>query len=194
MTRRFFEYGGWIAGFVLIAFGVVAIAMGFNGRSEVRDALAAQKITAGDDAAEITNGKLQPGEAITTGAEAKQFAKIMETHTLEATEGKRYAEMGRFLTPSGADTNDEAAAAKTPEGRPVENGLRNMWVTETALTTALNMSYMAEQLSLFGIVVGVALLLTGIGFLVLAIGGALRHVQAASPAARRGVSPNVVTS
>ena len=56
----------------------------------------------------------------------------------------------------------------------MENGLRNMWVTETALTTALNMSYMAEQLSLFGIVVGVALLLTGIGFLVLAIGGALR--------------------
>ena len=58
-----------------------------------------------------------------------------------------YAELGRFLTPDGKDTSDEAAAAKTPEGRPVENGLRNMWVTETALTTALNMSYMAEQLS-----------------------------------------------
>jgi hypothetical protein len=58
-----------------------------------------------------------------------------------------------------------------------------MWVTETALTTALNMSYMAEQLSIFGIVVGVALLLTGIGFLVLSIGGALRHVPASSPAA-----------
>ena len=181
MTRKLFEYGGWIAGAVLIAFGVVAIVMGVNGRNEVRDALAAQKITAGDDAAEITNGKLQPGEAITTGAEAKQFARIMEFHTLETTEGQRYAEMGRFLTPSGEDTSDEAAAAKTPDGRPVENGLRNMWVTETALTTALNMSYMAEQLSLFGIVVGVALLLTGIGFLVLSIGGALRKVEATSP-------------
>ena len=181
MTRKLFEYGGWIAGVVLIAFGVVAIVMGVNGRNEVRDALAAQKITAGDDAAEITNGKLQPGEAITTGAEAKQFARIMEFHTLETTEGQRYAEMGRFLTQSGEDTSDEAAAAKTPDGRPVENGLRNMWVTETALTTALNMSYMAEQLSLFGIVVGVALLLTGIGFLVLSIGGALRKVEATSP-------------
>jgi hypothetical protein len=181
MTRKFFEYGGWIAGVVLIAFGVVAIVMGVNGRNEVRDALAAQKITAGDDAAEITNGKLQPGEAITTGAEAKQFARIMEFHTLESTEGQRYAEMGRFLTPSGEDTSDEAAAAKTADGRPVENGLRNMWVTETALTTALNMSYMAEQLSLFGIVVGVALLLTGIGFLVLSIGGALRKIEATSP-------------
>ncbi len=55
-----------------------------------------------------------------------------------------------------------------------------MWVTETALSTALNMSYMAEQLSLFGIVVGVALLLTGIGFLVLAIGGALRKTEASA--------------
>ena len=130
-----------------------------------------------DDAAEITNGKLQNGAVINTGAKAREFAKVMEFHTLEATEGKRYAEMGRFLTPTGADTSDEALAAKTPDGRPVENGLRNMWVTETALTTALNMSFMAEQLSLFGIVMGIALLHTGIGFLVLAIGGALRKLR-----------------
>lgn len=181
MTRKFLEYGGWIAGAVLIVFGIVAIAMGVNGRNEVRDSLAAQQITAGDDAAEITNGKLQPGQAINTGARAREFARVMEFHTLESTQGKRYAEMGRFLTPTGEDTSDEAAAAKTPDGRPVENGLRNMWVTETALTTALNMSFMAEQLSLFGIVVGVALLLTGIGFLVLAIGGALRRSEANQP-------------
>ena len=178
MTRKFFEYGGWVAGAVLIVFGIIAITMGVNGRNEVRSSLAAQQITAGDDAAEITNGKLQNGAVINTGAKAREFAKVMEFHTLEATEGKRYAEMGRFLTPTGEDTSDEALAAKTPDGRPVENGLRNMWVTETALTTALNMSFMAEQLSLFGIVTGIALLLTGIGFLVLAIGGALRKEQA----------------
>ena len=176
MTRRIFEYGGWIAGVVLVAFGIVAIVMGVNGRNEVRNALAAQQITATPDAGEITGGKLKPGQAITNGAEAKQFALVMEHHTLEATEGKRYAEMGRFLTPSGEDTSDEALAAKQ-NGRPVENGLRNMWVTETALTTALNMSFMAEQLSLFGIVVGIALLLTGVGFFVLAIGGALRRTE-----------------
>lgn len=181
MTRKFFEYGGWIAGAVLIVFGIVAITMGVNGRNEVRDSLAAQQITAGDDAAEITNGKLQNGAVINTGAKAREFAKVMEFHTLKATEGKRYAEMGRFLTPTGEATSDEAAAAKGPNGQPVENGLRNMWVTETALTTALNMSFMAEQLSLFGIVVGVALLLTGIGFLVLAIGGALRMSEAKEP-------------
>jgi hypothetical protein len=182
MTRKLFEYGGWIAGAVLIVFGVIAIAMGVNGRNEVRDAIAEQQIVATDDAAEITNGKLQPGEAITTGAEAKQFANVMEFHALESTEGERYAEMGRFLTPTGEETSDEALAAKDPKtGRPVENGLRNLWVTETALTTALNMSYMAEQLALFGIVVGIALLLTGIGFLVLSIGGALRKEPVGSP-------------
>ena len=176
MTRRIFEYGGWVAGAVLVAFGVVAIVMGVNGRNEVRSALAAQQITATPDAGEITGGQLAPGQPITTGAEARQFASVMEHHTLEATEGRRYAEMGRYLTPTGEDTNDETLAAQK-DGRPVENGLRNMWVTETALTTALNMSFMAEQLSLFGIVVGVALLLTGIGFLVLAIGGALRRTE-----------------
>ena len=174
--RKLFEVGGVIAGVLLVAFGVAAIVMGVDGRSEVRSAIAEQNITATPDAGEITNGKLQPGEAIKTGAQARSFADVMEHHALEATQDKRYAEMGRFLTPSGDETSDDAAAAKDPKtGQPVENGLRNLWVTETALSTALNMSYMAEQLSVFGIVVGVALLLSGIGFIVLALGGALRR-------------------
>ena len=168
-TRRILEWGGLIAGALLVVFGVVAIFMGVNGRSEVRDRLADQKITATPDAAKITNGKLQPGATIDTGAEAKQFADVMEFHALEATGGRRYAEMGRYLTASGKETNDAAAAAKTPEGRPVENGARNLWVTQTALATALNMSFLAEQTALFGIVVGVALLLAGIGFVILAL-------------------------
>jgi len=167
-SRRVLEVGGYLAGVVLILFGIAAIVMGMSGRAEVRDRLADQKITATPDAPEITDGALEAGEPIDNGAKAKAFADVMEFHALEATKGKRYAEMGRYVTPSGAETNDEARAAKTPEGRPVENGARNLWVTQTALATALNMSYMAEQLSLFGIVVGVALLLAGIGFIVIA--------------------------
>jgi hypothetical protein len=41
-------------------------------------------------------------------------------------------------------------------------------VTAIALSTALNVSYMTEQIALFGIVVGIALLLSGIGFIILA--------------------------
>jgi hypothetical protein len=64
--------------------------------------------------------------------------------------------------------------------QPVANGARNIWVTETALTTALNTSYMADRLGLFGIVVGVALLLSGIGFFVLAYAALHRRLAATS--------------
>ena len=172
--RKWFAYGGIAASLVLMAFGIGAIVVGAQGLNEVRDSLAEQKITATDDAAEITNGDLQPGEEIDTGAEAKAFAEIMEFHALESTEGRRYAEMGRYLTASGEDTSDEAEAAKDPTtGRPVENGLRNLWVTQTALATALNVAFFAERVAWFSIVMGIALLLTGIGFLVLTLGGAL---------------------
>ena len=181
-TRRVLEIGGVVAGAVLIAFGVVAIVMGVNGRSDVRAAISEQNITATPDAAEITNGKLEPGQPIKTGTEARAFADVMEYHALEATGGLRYSEMGRYLTPAGEPTDDEAQAATTPEGQPVQNEARNIWVTETALSTALNMSYMAEQLSVFGLVVGIALLLSGVGFVILALAGALRHARATESA------------
>ena len=93
----------------------------------------------------------------------------MRIHTFEATGGKTYSQMGRFLTKDGKDTNDSKLAATDPKtGQPVENGARNLWVTETALTNALNTSFFAEQVALFGIVVGAALLLAGFGFGILA--------------------------
>ena len=54
------------------------------------------------------------------------------------------------------------------ERKPVSNAARNTWVTETALSTALNMSYMATGVAIFSIVVGVALILAGVGFMLLA--------------------------
>jgi hypothetical protein len=75
-------------------------------------------------------------------------------------------------------TNDTKYAAIDPTTKqPVDNARRNVWVTETALTTALNASYMADRIALFGVVVGIALLLSGFGFAILAIGGALRNPQ-----------------
>jgi hypothetical protein len=63
---------------------------------------------------------------------------------------------------------------------------------ETGLSTALNVSYVAEQLAIFGIVVGVALLLTGIGLMILALavlGGRFRE----EAAERAGISTRVAT-
>ena len=98
----------------------------------------------------------------------------MREHTLAGTGALTYAEMGRYQSAENPDdpkgTNDEAEAAKDDSGQPISNGARNIWVTETALATALNVSYMASALSLFSLVVGIALLLAGIGFIVLALG------------------------
>jgi len=158
---KFFRYGGIAASIVLVAFGIGALYMGVHGRSYVRDNLAAEKIVGTDDST-------IPGQLVDTGSEAQAFAKVMRKHTLEATGGQTYSEMGRFLDANGKATSDEKAAAIDPKTKqPVENGLRNMWVNETALTTALNTAYFAEQVATFAIVMGISLLLAGLGFGVL---------------------------
>ena len=179
--RKLFEIGGVIAGVVLIAFGVAAIYMGVDGRSTVRDSLRQEQIVFGaaDDPAVAKHASEWAEEQVTTGSQARAFAKVIREHALEGSGGLTYSQLGRFVSADDpedpAGTSDEAAALEDEEGNPVPNSARNTWVTATALSTALNMSYMAEQMALFGIVVGVALLLSGIGFLVLALGGALRR-------------------
>jgi hypothetical protein len=199
-NKKLFELGGIAASIVLIVFGIGAIALGINGRSTVRDSLKLENISGSPDmtrdaiAAEakkagLTNVVLPGGDVagkpINTGQRARWFAGYMRIHALEATGGKTYAEMPRFATADGKGTNDEAAAQKYPSGAPMSNSARDIWVTETALTTALNTSYMAEQLSIFGIVVGIALLLSGIGFGVLTLGGALKRRPQTSGARRQ---------
>lgn len=179
MKRKLFEYGGIAASVVLIAIGAGSIGLGAWGYTEVRDNLAQENIVGTPDSS-------IPGQKVDTGSEARAFAATMRKHTLEATGGQTYAEMGRFLDAKGNPTSDESQAAKDPKtGQPVENGLRNMWVTETALTTALNMAYMGERLALFGMVVGVALLFIGIGFLVLTLGGAIQRSPSVRETVRR---------
>ena len=183
MKRKVFEYGGIAASVILIAFGAGSIALGAWGFNEVRDNLAKENIVGTPDSS-------IPGQKVNTGSEARAFANVMRKHALEATDGRTYAEMGRFLDPQGKETNDEAAAAKDPKtGQPVANAARNIWVTETALTTALNMAFMGERLAIFGMVMGIALLLTGVGFLILVLSGVLRQEPATAPATARTAVP-----
>jgi len=187
-SRRIWAIGGFGAGGLLVLFGIAALVLGITSYQLVQDELAREKIVGSDDmtpdaiAQEAKDAGLPAdtdlpdcsvaGEEIDTGGEARCFASYMRIHALEATGGLTYAEMGRYQ--SAADpsdpkgTNDPNAAAKDANGQPISNGQRDTWVTETALSTALNVSYMAEQTALFGIVVGIALLITGIGLIVLA--------------------------
>jgi hypothetical protein len=194
LFRKLLEWGGFGAGAILVAFGVVAIAMGFSGRATVADSLKLEKIVGSADMtpaliakeakdAGLTNVANMPtvdvaGKAIDNGTKARAFASYMRIHALEASGGFTYAQMGRFtakpdapkaeLAVGGGSDNPQFAVIDAASKQPVANGVRNLWVTETALTTALNTSYMADRLGLFGIVVGIALLLSGIGFIVLA--------------------------
>ena len=187
-TRRILELGGIAAGVLMIAFGIGSLVLGINARSTVGTELTREFIVGSPDMkpSEIEKAVQEAGlsnvpipscdvaeKEIKTGADAHCFAQYMRIHALESSGGNTYAQMGRFVAaadpsdPKG--TSDEAAAAKDEGGEPISNGARNTWVTETALSTALNVSYMAEQLGLFSIVVGIALLLSGIGFIILAL-------------------------
>jgi len=217
--RKVLEIGGIVAAVVLIAFGIAAIVLAFEGRDTIGSELKTQQITGTPDmasdspaiAAEVkaitasqqalekkfkANGvTFTPsavevpdcsvaGKQVTTGDDARCFAKYMFIHAMAASSGLVYSQMGRYVAKPGAPfkvtdgnggTNDPNNAVTDPKTKqPVSNGARNVWIDQVALSTALNSSYMAEQLSLVGIVVGIALLLAGIGFGILAVGGALR--------------------
>ncbi len=196
--RRWLEYGGIASGVILIAFGIGAIGLSFNGYSTVNDSLKAEKIgesaTSGMNPTQIAQDAKAAGlpdtidlptcdvdgEQIDTAPEARCFAEYMRIHALESTGGLTYSELGRYAAEDGSPkgTDDFTAAAKDDSGKPIANSARNTWVTATALSTALNVSFMAYNLALFGVVVGIALLLSGIGFIILAIlaigGGTLR--------------------
>jgi hypothetical protein len=172
---KLFRYGGIAASIVLIAFGIGSVVVGFNGRDQVRGDLAREQIVGTPDSTIA-------GQKVDTGAEAQAFAKVMRTHTLEATGGQTYARMGRFVDKAGKPTNNEKLAATDPKsGKPVDNPARQLWVTETALTTALNTAYFAESVATFAIVMGFALLLVGVGFLVLTLMALRRPAPASEP-------------
>lgn len=181
---KLFQYGGIAASIILIAFGAGSLVTGVDGRAEVRDNLKREQIVGTPDMAGSVAGK-----QVLTGAQAKAFAQGMRKHALEATGGQTYSQMGRYLTAAGKPTNDEKAAAIDKQtGKPVENGARNIWVTETALTTALNTAFFAENVATFAIVMGVALVLVGSGFLVLTLRVLRRSESAPVRAPRAAVA------
>jgi putative Mn2+ efflux pump MntP len=202
--RKALEIGGFIAAAVLIVFGIVAISMGVNGRNTVNKNLTNEYIVGSPDmtpsaikseaqkagiASKVTLWPTQSiaNQKITTGAKARLMSEYMRIHTLEATQGFTYSQMGIYtakpgtpkaqLMPGGGTDNSQFAATDPNTKMPAQNAQRQIWVTYTALATALNTSFMASQLALFGIVVGIALLLTGIGFAILAGLGALRNPE-----------------
>ncbi len=196
MTReRILRWGGVASGGLLVAFGIAVIVMALIGRGIVNDELEQQKIVGTPD---MSPAGIRPsieaaglkdvdipdcdvaGKPIDSGPRARCFAEYMHIHALESSNGFVYAEMGIYkakpgtpkdqLTPDGATSNPEFAQIDAETGQPVQNSARDIWVTETALATGLDVAYMSSLIVLFTLVVGVALLLAGVGLIILALG------------------------
>jgi hypothetical protein len=199
MNSKFFKYAGIAASILLIALGIGSLVAGISGRNTVHDSLALEHISGTPDmtpagiSAAVKGTKVAAvnlptcsvaNKAIDSGSRARCFASYMRIHALEATDGRTYSQMGQFLTAQGKETSDQALAGKDPKtGQPIPNAPRNVWVTETALSTALNTSYFAESVALFALIMGIALMLIGMGLLVFTVRWLREPAASASPAA-----------
>src|SRR5215471_14752775 len=129
------------------------------------------------------------GKSVDNGTRANCFAQYMRIHALGSSSGLTYAQMGQYAakpdapvqaTDFNGGTNDtKYAQTDAATGQPVSNGARDIWVSETGLSGALYLAFAASGISLFAIVVGIALVLSGSGFFVLALAVFGKHWPAA---------------
>lgn len=114
-------------GIAFVAGGAYMALEGRNAHDDVRDSIVREEITVSGDAESFA------GEKVDSADKAEAEADVILEHTLAATGGYLYAEMGQFLLPEGtymlpngtyatADggtTQDVTQAAKDSEGAPV---------------------------------------------------------------------------
>ena len=178
--RKSFPVALIVIGLAFAIGGVYTVVRGFDARTEVRDQLLTQKITTPEDAS-------IPNVRVADAATADSMANIIGVHSLEATGGKTYAELGRFLAADGGDTSDEALALKDSEGNPVPNPVRDVAFTAAALQTSLHTSHMAFNLS--DLVVGLGLMIAVVGLAFTGVGVALAGLSIPAVARRVRVEP-----
>lgn len=128
-----------VTGVVLVAGGVGGIAFTYNKISQ-------ENITTPTDSA-------IPGVPVRGPISLKTQADIMRVHVLKMTGGKTYAEMPRQI----AKLDEAGKPVLDSAGKEVmvANTARDIWVTYTALTTALNLGLLTYAFSTFTLVMGI---------------------------------------
>jgi hypothetical protein len=178
--KKAFPIALMIFGLVFLAAGAYTVYRGYDARKQVRAELLAQKITTTPDAS-------IPNVPVKDAKTAKAMADIIDKHAREATGGKTYSEMGRFLAKDGTDTSDESLALKDAKGQPVPNPLRNVAFQASALRTSLYTSVMAFNVA--DLVMGLGLMIAVLGLAVGGIGVALGGLAIPVLARRFNVEP-----
>ena len=143
--RKFLEIGGFLAGALLIVFGVAAIVMGVDGRSTVRDNLKQEQIVGSADMSpagikeEAMKAGLSPtidvptidvaGKPINTGERARAFAGYMPAHLQAESEVAVDERLGHARARS-------RAAASSPGTRPRWRGQTPALVPSTRVLSS----------------------------------------------------------
>lgn len=137
-----------ITGVILISGGVWGIVFTYKN-------VAREKITTPEDAS-------IPKALVRGPLTLKSQADIIRAHTLKTTGGKTFSEMPRQipkLDQAGAPVLDDSGKVVM-----VPNIARDMWVTATTLTTALNLGIVTYAFSGIIILLGLISIWTGIVF------------------------------
>ena len=140
-----------IAGIILVGGGIWGVAFTYTN-------IARENITTPNDAS-------IPGVPVRGPLTLKTQADIIRTHVLRTTDGKTYAEMPRQIPKLDVDGKTVLDGA----GKPVmvANTARDLWVTATTLTTALNLGIVTYAFSGLILLFGLISIWTGITFFAL---------------------------
>lgn len=142
-----------IASIAYAGTGAALVLAGIGGAALTWRSVARERIVTPEDAA-------IPGTPVRGPLTLMAQAGVIRKHVLEMTGGRTYAEMPRQvprLDQSGAPVLDSSGAPVL-----VPNEAREIWVTATALTAALDLAVLAYALSALSVVLGLVLLGTGL--------------------------------
>ena len=160
-----------LAGFALLLAGPIMIGVGISGQHQVTDQLRAQQISFPADAkAGLPAAQAgYAGQQVTTGAQAKAFSDMIETHIKEATGGLTYSQVSAQYMAASADKATPAATLTKL------SGLRQTAFMGESLRGSLLSAYQAWQVTY--LVIGLGAAFTGLGALAL-LGGTVALASA----------------
>ena len=144
-----------IASILAIIAGIVLIIGGVWGVKFTYKNVAQEKIMTTPDSS-------LPNRLVSGPMTLKAQADVIREHTLKTTGGKTYAEMPREIQKE----KKKGKALFNSKGEPLmaQNTARDLWITATTLTTALNLGIITYAFSGLIILFGLVSIMTGYVF------------------------------
>jgi hypothetical protein len=161
-----------LAAVALIVAGPIMVWKGFDGQSQIRGQLTAQKIVFPAKADLPADLQSYANVTVTTGPQAKAYSDMVEEHVMAATKGQTYSEVSAAWIAGG---RTDATLAQ----------LRQTAFMGESLRASLLSAYQAWELT--WLVIGIGALLTGMSVVLGVSAFAMRPIKITVPA-----SPEVI--